>query len=310
MTPAADSKDTAHSTVGSGSRAAARGDQRPGTLLDANGEVARRRREGDPVVVVGDEPEVADPVRTRERADCDLGRLHVGRVDRPAAVEVERDPARRHEVDDVGRAFEGDPSELDPVREDDHVGREAVAAEVRGLPEMGRQELRVQRLEERQAEPGAARVAASVGADENDRPRDIVARIEIGGWKVRERADLLSGRRAARFLRAGADDRDPTTPLGAANEQHLAGECGERSLDVGIETAVDDRVPPPCPPRLDEQPARRNRGGARERLAAGERGGSAGHLSGGARHAGRRSARSRASAGSIPSSAANARYSP
>ena len=64
VAPAADSRDTAHSTVGSGWAPQLAGIERPGTLLDANGEVARRRREGDPVVVVGDEPEVADPVRS------------------------------------------------------------------------------------------------------------------------------------------------------------------------------------------------------------------------------------------------------
>ena len=104
-------------------------------------------------------------------ADGELGRLHGRRVDRPAAVEVERDPAAREQLDHLGGPLDGNPSELDPVREHEHVRSEAVPAEVGGLPEPLRRDVRRQRVEERQAEARAAGVATAVGADEDDRAR-------------------------------------------------------------------------------------------------------------------------------------------
>ena len=182
---------------------------------------------------MGDEPEVADPVRTRERADRDLGRLHGWRVDRPAAIEIERDPARLDQVDDLGRSLERDPAELDPVREHHHVGREAVAAEVRGLPELRRR--RAAASARRRAAARAGRSTRRGGRGRRRgrsarRPRHpprsrCVGRSSSAPISCRVAEPPDSSERARMTA-------DAATPVGTADEQHLAGERCERLLDV------------------------------------------------------------------------------
>ena len=73
-----------------------------------------------------------------------------------------------------------------PGREDDDVGREAVAAEVGRLPEPIGLEVRREGVEHRPPEPRAAGVAAAVTTDEDERPADRLGGVEVEAGHVGE----------------------------------------------------------------------------------------------------------------------------
>ena len=302
------------STVGSGSAPQLAGNSGPGrcstrTVRSPAG-VAKVTRSSS----CGDEPKVGDPVRTGDRADGDLGRLHGRRVDRPAAVEVERDPARR-------RAGSRPRPRARPgsARAGSRTGARATLGAKRWPPRCddcqsgSGESCALQRVEERQAEPRAAGIAAAVGADEEDRPGDGVARAR-GRGPAAPRASRARWRVAAPPIPRGAARMTvtPSRRSGRRIEEHLARRTrrahpatrparplsATASLPHAPRTSTSSQlaasvaVPASGSPPASEAAAQVHRGRAD------------------ARHAGSRSASSRPSAGSIPSSAANARYSP
>ena len=93
------------------------------------------------------------------------------------------------------------------VRQHEHVGREAVPAEVRGLPEAcPARACGCERVVERRAEAGATGIAAAVGADEDDRPGDAARRRSRSARASSSSAAELLPRRARRPL---SSDRRP-----------------------------------------------------------------------------------------------------
>jgi hypothetical protein len=87
----------------------------------------------------------------------------------PAAVALCADPAALVGIDRAQGRRQVHRPVVQPVRQDDQVRREPVAADVRGLPHF----VRVTGREiagERYAEPGAAAVAAAMRADQEQRP--------------------------------------------------------------------------------------------------------------------------------------------
>ena len=131
-----------------------------------------------------------------------------------------------------------------------------MTTEVRGLPEPVRRELRRERVEERRAEARAARVTAPVGADEDDRADDGIAPFEVDAGELVERAELVPHGRPTRLGHRCRDQRHASAAVGPAHEQHLAGKRLQPAAHGAGQPAVGDRVPPPGPTHLDEEPAR------------------------------------------------------
>src|SRR2546421_541449 len=94
-----------------------------------------------------------------------LLRLLLGRAARAAAEVLEVDPARLVVSDDLPRALGIEPAEDEPVRERDEVRGEAMAADVRRLPDP-RSQLAVEGASDVRADATAAEVAPAVRADE------------------------------------------------------------------------------------------------------------------------------------------------
>ena len=67
-------------------------------LADAHLDAPTSRVEHHSRPVVQQKPHVVDALETEPDADRGVGSLHLGRVQRPAAVEAERDPAARERV--------------------------------------------------------------------------------------------------------------------------------------------------------------------------------------------------------------------
>ncbi len=236
-----------------------------------------------------------------------LGRLHGRRVDRPAAVEVERDPAASRAARPPQPPVDGNPPELDPVREHEHVRRESVPTEVRRLPEPLRRDVRLP----------ARRRAAGRGGRSTRRG---------GRGRRRGRPGRDTGSPARDRLR-GARSSEPSSwrtavpPLSATSPGSASRRCGGRAGGSGSpsrETRPGRRARAArarCRrPRPFPTPLAPRRGASSSPCVAVPASGSPAasdepeHVRARA-HAGSLSASSRASAGSIPSSAANARYS-
>jgi hypothetical protein len=179
-----------------------------------------------------------------------------------------------------------------------------VTAEVRRLPEPVAVELRCKCVERRTPEPGAAGVAATVAADQDERSLHRVGGGEIEVRDVGERPELEASGLAATLVDPEVDDDRPLATLGTPDERHSPVDVSDPLPYSGWQLGIGDRIPPPRAAYLDEEPPDGLRGRACERLVRAER-----RLRAGLdrAHAGSLSARSRSSAGSIPSSRANAR---
>ena len=126
----------------------------------------------------------AEPRKRRDRRSEEpfglaqrlLGRLHRERVGAAPAVAVEVDASRRRRREQRARVAGADAPVVEAVREHDDVAGEAVAADVRRLPDAARVGLVPQRVVERPPVQRAAAVALAVRADEEERPLDRACR--------------------------------------------------------------------------------------------------------------------------------------
>ena len=109
------------------------------------------------------------PRRPVALADEALGRLHGERVERAPAVVAHADPPCEVLVEHRPGRLAVDASVVEALRQADEVAGEAVAADVRALPDPVGLDLVAQRLVERPPVPRAARVVLAVGADEEER---------------------------------------------------------------------------------------------------------------------------------------------
>ena len=160
---------------------------------------------------------------------------------------------------------------MDALREDEHVRSETVPAEVGGLPESFRRDVRRQRIEERWAEARAACVTAAVSADEDNRADGGISLREICPGKLVERLELLPDCASSTLVDRCLDDRHATTAIGSAHQEYLPRERIDSVTDCRRKPAVDDGVSPPRPAHLDQKPARSLGRSSRERLSRGER---------------------------------------
>jgi len=136
-------------------------------------------------------PEGRDRQAAGRRQQLVFGLLHRPRLAGPAPVPPGRDRAPLVGADRGGGLFEADRAVVQPVRQDDQVGGEPVAAHVRGLEHLSRVP-RGERDRERAAEPRAARVALRVPADQEHRLAD--RRPERNGASGRQPLQVEPGR--------------------------------------------------------------------------------------------------------------------
>ena len=124
---------------------------------------------------------------------------------------------------------------------------------------------------ERDAESGAAGIAAAVRADEDDRAADEPPRVEVGSGQLVEAPELEPGHRAPRLLDGRAEERHAGAAVGTAHEHDLPVEGGERRPDRRRERACRRRRPSPtlpAPRRAATRPPRwRSPRAARRRRA-------------------------------------------
>ena len=195
------------------------------------------------------------------------------------------------------------------MREHEHVRREPVPAEVRGLPEPVRRE---------RAAPARRRAAAPRRAQHASRrpwaqtrtigPATGSPCLEVDAGELVERAELLPDcGSAAPRRRSRRMTVTPRRRSGRRTRSTFPGNASSAAANGAGEPAVRDRVSPPRSAHLDEEPARslRSRSPASGSPAASDDPEQVDARA----HAGSLSASSRPRAGSIPSSAANARYS-
>jgi hypothetical protein len=105
-------------------------------LLDNEVDGLGRCLEHDATSVMPDQAHVADAVEPVEPPQRCIRRLDLRRMQRPAPVVVERDPPLEERDRDAFRVTGSHASELNPVRQREHVRGEAVAAVVRRAPEL------------------------------------------------------------------------------------------------------------------------------------------------------------------------------
>jgi hypothetical protein len=183
--------------------------------------------EGDVGTARLDEVEAIEPQHARCCAHVCFGRLDVERVARASAVVRQRDAAGEVLVEDPDRLFALDAPVVVAVRKADEVAGEAVAADVRALPDRLLFELLRERLEQRAPVPGAAGVVLAVRADQEERLRDRVAR---GGEVERAQVVVRLERETAELLLALARRRRERAQLGAAAPVRSADEEQSRVL--------------------------------------------------------------------------------
>ena len=111
------------------------------------------------------------PVRPVGLAQRLLGGLHAERVRAAPAVALELDLSGRRRSEHARRVGGRDAAVVEAVREHDDVAGEAVAPDVRRLPDALRVGLVPQRVVDRPPVQRAAAVALAVRADEEQRPR-------------------------------------------------------------------------------------------------------------------------------------------
>ena len=153
--------------------------------------------ERDQRALLRHEPEIVEAQQSRALPDVALSRLRGERVTRPAAVVRELDRVLEVRVEHAARVLPFDAPVVHAARETEEVAGEAVTADVGRLPDGLLLDLLGERLEERPAEAGAARVVLAVRADEKERVLEGLA-----GTREVERAQLLvrRERRAAQAL--------------------------------------------------------------------------------------------------------------
>lgn len=233
--------------------------------------LARRVLEDDPATVVLDQAEVAEAEEAGRLAHVALSGLDVKRMARAAAVVLERDAAREVLVEDPDRVLALDPAVVDAVREADEVAGEAIAADVRALPDGFLLELLRERFEQRPTVARAARVVLAVGADEKERlldplprgrevePPQVVVGLEGGAAQLLLTLARRRGVRAQLLAAAAVRPADEGETRVLPRTQLLA----ERVLGLVGEPARAKRVRPPEAAVLDQQPmvdAARGRG--------------------------------------------------
>ena len=112
------------------------------------------------------------------------------RVDRAASVVLEQHASREVLVQHGAGGLPVDASVVEALRQADEVSREAIAADVRHLPGPVGLELVPQRLVQRPAKTGAARIVLAVRADEKERLRRGAARAQIDAAEILVRLEL------------------------------------------------------------------------------------------------------------------------
>ena len=152
------------------------------------------------------------PADSEVLSDGGFGRLCLGRVDGTAAKMGERDALGPHVGGHRRGGVGADPAERKARRQGEHVCREAVAALVGRLPEQVGRDMLSERLEDRHAVACAARVAAAVHADEEERSRDRFPFVQARVGERAEGAQREPSQLASVVLRAG----DPHSRLGSA----------------------------------------------------------------------------------------------
>src|SRR5918994_3990741 len=113
-----------------------------------------------------------DRNQARGLADDPFGRLHGERVHRAPAIPVEADLAREVGIQERPHVLVADSTEVAALRETDDVPGEAIAADVRRLPDPRRLRLGAQTLVELMAVLRAAPVTLSVRTDDEERVLD------------------------------------------------------------------------------------------------------------------------------------------
>ena len=239
-------------------------------------------------------------------ADRDLRSLRFRRPRRPSTKAPDRKPASAQVFDEGYSLTRFDPPEQQALRQPQQIRREAMPAHMRREPQRLRFELLAERVVKRPPEPRTARVAPPVPTDKRERLVDRLAaasQVQIGNVVVGR--EPKPPRRP--HVRAHDERRELVpAPIRPPNEQclrprrRIEPRPNRRRGPLG--QAVQG-VPFPRAANLQQQERVRLARGARERLAG--RQGRARALA----HAGsgRRSARSRSSAGSMPSASAKRR---
>ncbi len=222
---------------------------------------------------MGDEPHVGQPVGAELPANRRVRGLDRARVERAAAVEAERDPAVLERCHDLRRRLRVDPSELDPCRQREHVGREAVSSLVRRAPQPAVGHVTDERVVGTNAVRAAAGVAARMRADEHERVVDdgaVGLRIDVED--VFRMLELAPSQRSSFFGRDPVeDDRGAARPPRPPDEQHPSLERREVVDHRMRKVRAFDRVPAPGRSMLQQQPPLRPGRGARERDSRGTR---------------------------------------
>src|SRR5215211_3639642 len=122
------------------------------------------------------ESDGVDRNQARGLADDSFGRLHGERVRRAPAIPVEADLAREVGLQQGPHVLVADSPEVEALREADDVAGEAVAADVRGLPDPRRLRLGAEPFVELMAVLRAAAVTLSMCADDEEGMLDGDAR--------------------------------------------------------------------------------------------------------------------------------------
>src|SRR5688500_7096425 len=115
------------------------------------------------------ENDSVDRSQPHRLTDESLGGLHRKGVRRAPAITIEVDLAREVGIQERPHVLVADPPEVETLREADDVAGEAIAADVRGLPDPRRLRLGTQALVELMAVLRAAPVTLSVRTDDEER---------------------------------------------------------------------------------------------------------------------------------------------
>lgn len=125
--------------------------------------------ESDDVLLDRLERQVGEAVKPRRAPNGELGGLYHALIARPPAIAVELDCPSKRARREEERVVRIDTTELEPGRENEKVGREAMSGLVRRDPELLLSQARLEETVELGSAQGAAAIAASVPADENER---------------------------------------------------------------------------------------------------------------------------------------------
>src|SRR6185312_9717144 len=184
---------------------------------------------------------------------------------------IQIDPSGQMLVEEQPGLLRPDATVIKPLGEDDDVSGEAVAADVRHLPDPALVGLVDEDVVERPPVPRAARVVLAVRADEEQRMLEGITELVIEVEKLLVTGDLEASADAA--LEVEDDEPLPAAALAAADEEQLrrperADLRAEVRLDLVGQTTAGERVAVPDAAVLDENPVVDPACGSRERLAA------------------------------------------